>query len=251
MSTTVGRSTSGGGASGSPAARKGCDCSRPPTTKSRISQFDGRACGSRRDGVHRHAVHRSGIGAHPALELGQVGGVALLHLLGAGDEEDGRDLLLGAGDRLEPGAEGGRVALQPVDEVRRHRAGLEGGPDGVPVVDLGASARSASVASRVPATRTVARCSGSASSVSRSASTSYPAAVSATTANSIALPQLMICWRPVGSSTGSARSVSRYTSSRSGVATKRQGCVLWIDGARVAAATTCAQSCSSTRTSRP
>ena len=46
MSTTVGRSTSGGGASGSPAGRKSGCCSRSPTTKSRISQFDGRACGS-------------------------------------------------------------------------------------------------------------------------------------------------------------------------------------------------------------
>lgn len=108
-----------------------------------------------------------------------------------------------------------------------------------------ASAESSSVATIGPMTRTVARWSASSSGRS-STSLSQPAAASATTANSTAIPQLITCWRPVGSSTGSARPGSRNTSSWSAVAVNRHGWVLWIEGARVAASTTCAHCCWST-----
>src|SRR3954471_181921 len=90
--TTVGRSTSGGGASGSPGSRNVC-CSRWPTMKSRISQLDGRACGSPL-GTASTGTPSTAPGSvrKPALQLGPVGGVALLHLLGSGDQEDRRDL---------------------------------------------------------------------------------------------------------------------------------------------------------------
>ena len=196
--------------------------------------------------LDRDAVDGRRVGAHPALQLGEVGGVALLHLLGPGDEEDGRDLLLGAGDRLEPGAEGRRPrACSRSSSSAGTARGWNGVAHGVPALDR---RRQRAVLVRWLA-RAGDRDGGEVVGVGVVGQQvdrrrSCPAAASATTANSTAMPQLMICCRPVGSSTGRARSRSRKTSSRSGPAANRHGWVLWIDGARVAAATTCAQSCS-------
>ena len=81
-----------------------------------------------RHGLHGHAVDGGGIGAQPALQLGTVGGVALLDLLGAGDQEDRGHLLLRSGDRLEPGAERAGLRLEAVEELGRHRPRLERRP---------------------------------------------------------------------------------------------------------------------------
>ena len=82
-----------------------------------------------------------------------------------------------------------------------------------------------------------ARWSASAVGQEQSTSTADPAARRATTANSTAIPQQMTCWRPAGVQHGQRAVAVEKTSSRSPVAVNRHGCVLWIEGARVAVAT--------------
>jgi hypothetical protein len=91
----------------------------PPARSRELGRVPSRRADS--EGVRRHAgtlVELSGRG--PPVELGQVGGIALLEPLGRGDERGDAHPLAGCRDPAQPGALGlGQVAPGDLQSDRK------------------------------------------------------------------------------------------------------------------------------------
>jgi hypothetical protein len=163
-------------------------------TKSRISQFDGRACGSSL-GTAPTGTPSSAVGSvrtqlcSSARYAGSPCSISSAREIRKTVAISSSDRVIGLTQVSKTAASACNRSTNSVGTACDWKADRTVCRRSIAV----ASARSSSEGTREPVTCTVARWSGSPSSVRRLTSPSNPAAESATTANSTALPQLITC----------------------------------------------------------